>query len=159
MNEVIIYEHEDTRQKVISFSKGYLRLVRVHPYLLWLEFSTDKPLLTLWLTGHQVARLGKYLSKGKWEGGFTMCPNGPSLCTIHGISTLPGRSERGLILCLNGKPHMEIEWIPEDPLGTGYDLLKWAGEAYRQREMFKLPEPPPPDLEAWKKGLFEIARQ
>ncbi len=57
----------------------------VHGYLIWLELLVEgEVILSLYVSPHQLGRLGKYLVDGKWRGGV-VCPqkSQPEHCDIH----------------------------------------------------------------------------
>lgn len=62
------------RKLVLKMHGETLDIRAVHPYLIWLELAAEgKVLLTLYVSPHQLGRLGKYLSDGQWRDG-AVCP-------------------------------------------------------------------------------------
>jgi hypothetical protein len=70
-----IYEGWGPDRKLVRRLQGEsVEIKAVHGYLIWFELLAEgKKILTLYVSPHQMGRLGKYLADGKWRGGV-ICP-------------------------------------------------------------------------------------
>lgn len=70
-----IYEGRDSDRKSVRKIQGEsLEIRMVRGYLIWLELRVEgKTILSLYVSPHQMSRLGKYLADGRWRGG-AICP-------------------------------------------------------------------------------------
>lgn len=196
-----VYEGYGSERELVRRIQGESVEVRaVHGYLIWLDLMAEgKIILMLYVSPHQLGRLGKYLADGKWRGG-AICPQKtePEGCDIVGLddraryrqvlseierykATIRGiegeawntdwhrkqisnleiaalmlkdSTRFGLVLqFVLARPHMEIEWLPEDRQAEARKFLEATKLAYDSRE----PEPrPETDLTDWKHKLFEV---
>lgn len=83
-----VYEGRGPDRKLVRRVQGEsIEIKAVHGYLIWLELLTKgKVILRLYVSPHQLGRLGKYLADGKWRGGV-ICPreSEPEGCDICGL--------------------------------------------------------------------------
>lgn len=81
-----IYEGFGPDRELVRTIRGEsMDIKAVHGYLIWLDLvAGGKIILSLYVSPHQIGRLGKYLADGKWRGGI-ICPqkSQPENCSIH----------------------------------------------------------------------------
>jgi len=198
-----VYEGWPDRKLVRKIQGESVEIKAVQGYLIWLDLIAEgKVILTLYVSPHQLGRLGKYLTDSVWRGG-AICPQKtePEGCDIVELndraryqqvlrdierlkSTIEEYKHEGVTwydaswyqkqisnleieaLMLKdstrfgltfqfvlAKPHMEIEWLPEDRQAEAVKFLEAAKQAYDVRE----PEPErKTDLTEWKRRLFKL---
>ena len=198
-----IYEGFGPERKLVRSLQGEsVEIKAVQGYLIWLDLVVEgKVILMLYVSPHQLGRLGKYLADGVWRGG-TICPRKtePEGCDIVELNDqaryqqvlrdierekswimeyeakgwlqnvdwcrkqisnlelealmLKGSTRFGLTFQFAlAKPHMEIDWLPDDRQAEARKFLEAAKQAYDMRE----PEPErKTDLTEWKRKLFEV---
>ena len=80
-----VYEGREPSRKLIrKIRRESIEIKAVHDYLIWLEIMAEgKAILRLYVSPHQLGRLGKYLTDGTWRGGI-ICPreSEPEGCDI-----------------------------------------------------------------------------
>jgi len=202
-----VYEGYGPDRKLVRKIQGEsVEIKAVHAYLIWLDLiAQGKVILMLYVSPHQLGRLGKYLADGKWRGGV-ICPqkSEPEGCDIVELNDqaryrqvlsdierlkatlreyeawpdmhlaalnadwyrkeisnlelealmLRDSTRFGLAFqFVLARPHMEIEWLPEDRQAEAVKFLEAARLAYSMRE----PEPErKTDLTEWKRRLFDV---
>lgn len=80
-----IYEGRGPDRKLVRQIKGETIEIRdVDGFLIWLELLAEsKVILSLFVSPHQLGRLGKYLTDGKWPGGVICLRTQPDGCYIR----------------------------------------------------------------------------